>query len=161
MYLQTPAYTDKPEKNVGVGRLENITFENVTADTTSPVDRQPNYLGGNSITGNFATFEVGSNVRGLAFRNVRVSLDRQKYPHSYFMNVGPKSQYIAEKKLELFDPYVTCEVTGVTYDGVFINGERIDDLAPFVKEIVFDELYPTDLPFGRGKITSITKEKQQ
>lgn len=161
MYLQTPAYTDKPEKNVGVGRLENIIFENVTADTTSPVDCQPNYLGGDPITGNFATFEVGSNVRGLAFRDVRVSLDRQKYPNSYFMIAGPKSQYIAEKKLELFDPYVTCEVSGVTYDGVIINGENVNDLAPFVKEIVFDKLYPTDLPFGRGKITSITKEKQQ
>ena len=159
MYLQTPAYTDKPEKNVGVGRLENVTFENVTADTTSPVDRQPNYLGGNPITGNFATFEVGSNVRGLAFRNVLVSLDRQKYPNSYFMNVGPKSQYIAEKKLELFDPYVSCTAENITYKNIRINDCPTEDLSGYVKAVEFDRLYPSKLPFGKGKIVSLEREK--
>lgn len=161
MYLQTPAYTKKPEKPVGVGRLENITFEDITADTTSPVDRQPNYLDGDPVTGNFAAFEVGSNARGITFRNVRVTLDRQKYPNSYFMTVGPKSQYIEGKGLELFDPYVVCEASDITTDGVYINGERVYDLEPFVKEIVFDKLYPSDLQFGYGKITSINKEKRQ
>lgn len=160
MYLQTPAYTDLPEKEVGVGRIENAVFENITADTTSPVDRQPNYLGGNTVAGNFATFEVGSNVRGLTFRSVRVMLDKKKYPNSYYMTVGPKSQYIPEKRLELFDPYVTCEVTGVTYDDIYINGDRVDDLTPYIKEVEFPELYPSALPFGRGRIVSNGKESK-
>lgn len=67
MYLQTPAYTTIPEKNVGVGRMENVRFENVSADTSEPVDKQPNYLSGNTVTGNFATFEIGSNVKNLFF----------------------------------------------------------------------------------------------
>ena len=160
MYLQTPAYTDLPEKEVGVGRIENAVFENITADTTSPVDRQPNYLGGDPVTGNFATFEVGSNVRGLTFRSVRVTLDREKYPNSYFMTVGPKSQYIPEKRLELFDPYVTCEAAGIVYDEVYVNGNRVVDLTPFIKEVEFPELYPSELPFGRGRIVSIGKERE-
>ena len=150
MYLQTPAYSSVPEKNVGVGKMENVVFENVSADTREPVDKQPNYLGGNPITGNFATFEVGSNVKGLTFRNVKTLLNKAKYPNSYFLTVGPKSQYIEEKKLELFDPYVSCEVEGVIFDGVFVNGEEIKDVKECAKEISFGELYPSPLGFGKG-----------
>ena len=150
MYLQTPAYTDLPEKNVGVGRMENIVFEDISADTSEPVDKQPNYLSGNPVTGNFATFEVGSNVKNLVFRNVATTLNRKKYPNSFFMTIGPKSQYIAKKKLELFDPYVVCEVSGVSFENISVNGEKTDDLSGFIKEISFGELYPSPLPFGKG-----------
>ena len=152
MYLQTPAYTDRPEKPVGVGRIENISFENISADTREPVDRQPNYLNCDPVTGNFATFEVGSNVEGINFRNVRVLLDKRKYPNAYFMTVGPKSQYIKEKGLELFDPYIDCVLSGMTYEDVYINGEYVKDISPFVKEINFGNIYPSALPFGRGVI---------
>ncbi len=150
MYLQTPAYTSVPEKNVGVGRMENIVFEDISADTSEPVDKQTNYLSGNPVTGNFATFEVGSNVKNLVFRNVATVLNRKKYPNSFFMTIGPKSQYIAEKKLELFDPYVTCEVSEVSFENISVNGEKTDDLSGFIKEISFGELYPSPLPFGKG-----------
>lgn len=158
MYLQTPAYTHKPEKNVGAGRIENVVFKNITADASSPVDRQPNYLNGDKVAGNFAAFEIGSFVNGLKFKNVKVTLDKAKYPNSYFMTVGPKSQYIPEKRLELFDPYVVCSASGITYDGVYVNGEKIEDLTPYVKEIEFNDLYPSELPFGYGKILSLAKE---
>ena len=152
MYLQTPAYTTVPEKNVGVGRMENILFENISADTSEPVDKQPNYLSGNTVTGNFATFEIGSNVKNLAFKNVKTVLNRAKYPNSYFITVGPKTQYIAEKKLELFDPYVCCAVQGISFENVYINNEKKDDLTDFIKEISYDNLYPSLLGFGKGII---------
>ena len=161
MYLQTPAYTDLPEKNVGVGRIENVLFENVTADTSSPVDKQPNYLEGDTVTGNFATFEIGSNVKNMRLFNVRVKLDRHKYPCSYLITVGPKSQYIKEKRLELFDPYVCAAAENVSYAKVYINGEHIEDLSPFVKEVEFDNLYPSKMPFGKGKIISLFKENNK
>ena len=152
MYLQTPAYTTLPEKNVGVGRMENVCFENVSADTSEPVDKQPNYLSGNTVTGNFATFEIGSNVKNLVFYNVRTILNKAKYPNSYFMTVGPKTQYIEEKKLELFDPYVCCIVEGIRFENVYINGEKKDDLNGYIKEIYYDNLYPSPLGFGKGTI---------
>lgn len=152
MYLQTPAYTILPEKNVGVGRMENVRFENVSADTSEPVDKQPNYLSGNTVTGNFATFEIGSNVRNLVFYNVRTILNKVKYPNSYFMTVGPKTQYIEEKKLELFDPYVCCTAEGIRFENVYINGDKKDDLSGYIKEISFDNLYPSPLGFGCGTI---------
>ena len=161
MYLQTPAYTDLPEKNVGVGRIENVLFENVTADTSSPVDKQPNYLNGDPVTGNFATFEIGSNVKNMRLLNVRVKLDRKKYPNSYLITVGPKSQYIEEKRLELFDPYVSATAENISYAEVFINGELTDDLSPFVKEVGFDNLYPSLTPFGKGRIISLFKENKK
>lgn len=161
MYLQTPAYTRLPEKNVGVGYIENVCFENITADTSSPVDKQPNYLNGDKIVGNFATFEIGSNLKNMRLKNVRVELDRQKYPCSYLITVGPKSQYIKEKRLELFDPYVRATAENIVYDKVFINGEEINDLTPYIKEVKFENLYPSELPFGAGKILSVLKEKKQ
>lgn len=161
MYLQTPAYTELPEKNVGVGRIENVCFENITADTTSPLDKQPNYLNGDRVAGNFATFEIGSNLKNMRLCNVSVKLDKQKYPCSYLITVGPKSQFIKEKHLELFDPYVFATAENITYDKIFINGEEIDDLSPFIKQVEFDNLYPAALPFGKGKIISVSKEKKQ
>ena len=157
MYLQTPPYTTVPEKPVGVGRMENILFENVETDTTAPVDRLPNYLNGDKIAGNFAAFEIGSFVKNLRFKNVKVKLDKEKYPNSYFLTVGPKSQYISEKKLELFDPYVSCVADGMTYDGVYINGVLTNDLTPFIKEVAFENLYPSSLPFGKGRIINVEK----
>lgn len=161
MYLQTPAYTELPEKNIGVGRIENVFFENITADTTSPLDKQPNYLNGDRVAGNFATFEIGSNLKNMRLCNVSVRLDKQKYPCSYLITVGPKSQFIKEKHLELFDPYVFATAENITYDKIFINGEEIDDLSPYIKQVEFDNLYPSALPFGKGKIISVSKEKKQ
>ena len=161
MYLQTPAYTAFPEKNVGVGRMENILFENISADTSEPVDKQPNYLSGNTVTGNFATFEIGSNVKNLTFNNVKTVLNKAKYPNSYFIAVGPKTQYIAEKKLELFDPYVCCTIQRINFENVYINNEKKDDLTGFIKEISYDNLYPSALPFGKGKIISVSNEKKK
>lgn len=158
MYLQTPAYKELPEKDVGVGRIEDVCFENITADTSSPVDKQPNYLNGDGVTGNFATFEIGSNLKNMRLRNVSVRLDKQKYPCSYLITVGPKSQFIKEKHLELFDPYIFATAENVTYDKIFINGKEIDDLSPFIKQVEFDDLYPSALPFGKGKILSVLKE---
>ena len=161
MYLQTPAYITFPEKNVGVGRMENILFDNISADTSEPVDKQPNYLSGNTVTGNFATFEIGSNVKNLTFNNVKTVLNKAKYPNSYFIAVGPKTQYIAEKKLELFDPYVCCTIQRINFENVYINNEKKDDLTGFIKEISYDNLYPSALPFGKGKIISVSKEKKK
>ena len=159
MYLQTPAYAGHPERDIGVGRIENAVFENIETDTSSPVDMQPNYVSGDPVTGCFAAFEIGSDVKNLRFENVRVRLDREKYPNSYFMLAGPKSQYYPDRGLELFDPYVSCTVEGVVYRNVFINGCPVNDLSGYIKTVEFDSLYPSELPFGKGKIISVSKDE--
>ena len=119
------------------------------------MDKQANYLNGDLVAGNFATFEVGSNVKNIRFINVNVRLDKSAYPNSYFMTVGPKSQYIAEKHLELFDPYVNCTVEQIEYRNICINDCLVRDLQPFIKEVEFNALYPSALPFGRGKLVAM------
>ena len=54
--------------------------------------------------------------------------------------------------MELFDPYIDCVLSGMTYEDVYINGEYVEDISPFVKEINFGNIYPSALPFGRGVI---------
>ena len=76
------------------------------------------------------------------------------------MTIGPKSQFIKEKHLELFDPYVSATAENIVYDKVSVNGEKIDVLTPYIKQVEFDNLYPSALPFGKGKIISVSKEKK-
>ena len=135
------------------------TVEHISADTTAPVDKQPNYLSGNPVTGNFATFEIGSNVKNIRFSDVAVRLNKEKYPNSYFMTVGPKSQYVEEKHLELFDPYVSCAAENIRYKDVRINGQIAEDLEKDIKIVEFGKLYPSSLPFGKGKAVCIRREK--
>ena len=65
-----------------------------------------------------------------------------KYPNSYLLTAGPKSQYIKEKKLELFDPYVNCVLSGLRYENVYVNDEIVGDISPFGKEIEFIDILP-------------------
>lgn len=156
MYLQTPAYKEKPD-GAKVGWGKNIVFENIEISLEEPVDKQPNYLNGNPITGHFAAFEIGSNIEGLYFENISVRLNKDKYPYSHFITVGPKSQYIPEKGIELFDPYIVCCVKNIYYKNVQINGKEISDLAPYIKEVQFNRLYDSEYATGYGKLENIIK----
>ncbi|MFR2944992.1 MAG: hypothetical protein ACLTKZ_07265, partial [Lachnospiraceae bacterium] len=78
---------------------------------------------------------------------------------SYFMTVGPKSQYIEEKHLELFDPYVSCAAENIRYKDVRINGQIAEELEKDIKIVEFGKLYPSSLPFGKGKAVCIRREK--
>ena len=148
MYLQTPPYMEKPD-GARVGWMENIRFENVEVDAREPIDRFPNYLTGDPITGHFAAFELGSNIKSVSFKNVRVKLNKEKYPLSHFITVGPKSYYVAEGKKELFDPYVVSEVGSLSCKNIKINGKTVKDLKKEISEISFpDDMYENQ--FGQG-----------
>lgn len=152
MYLQTPEYKylDKPEKDVGVGQMENIFFKNIDVVATSPMDKQPNYLESKEIVGYFGAFEMGSDIDGVYFDSVKVKLDRKKYPLSQMIMIGPKSQYLPEYNVELFDPYVCCQVKNLVFKKVKINGKKLDCYDDYIKEICFDKIYEGDLSSGKG-----------
>ncbi|MBQ8428997.1 MAG: hypothetical protein IJX30_02760 [Clostridia bacterium] len=156
MYLQTPAYREKPD-GAKVGWMENMRFENVEVDAREPVDRFPNYLTGASIVGHFGAFELGSNIRSVSFKKVRVLLNKEKYPCSHFVTVGPKSQYIVETGIELFDPYVVSAVEKLVCKNVRINGKKVKDVQKEVCEISFPaDMYENQFGAGgSGKINEI------
>jgi len=148
MYLQTPPYVEKPD-GARVGWMENIHFENVEVDAREPIDRFPNYLTSDSVTGHFGAFELGSNIKSVSFKNVCVWLNKEKYPLSHFVTVGPKSYYVAEERKELFDPYIVSEVEKLSCKNIKINGKIVNDLKKEICEISFpDDMYENQ--FGQG-----------
>ncbi|MBQ7880119.1 MAG: hypothetical protein IJ317_05670 [Clostridia bacterium] len=158
MYLQTPAYSDRPD-GAKVGTMENVAFEKIDVRLDEPVDKQPNYLKGDPIAGHFAAFEMGSNVKRVYFDGIKLRLNKKKYPFSHFVTVGPKSQYLPEKGLELFDPYVICEVENLYWRKVSINGKRVKDINCYIREIRFENLYDSPFASGRGVMNGVFKWK--
>lgn len=147
MYLQTPAYKEKPD-GTKVGWMENICFENVEVDAREPIDRLSNYLTGDSLAGHFGAFELGSNIHSVSFKNICVWLNKEKYPLSHFVTVGPKSQCMPERG-ELFDPYAVSIVDKLVCKNVKINGQKVKDIQQEIHEISFpDDMYENQ--FGKG-----------
>ena len=148
MYLQTPRYIDKPA-GARVGWMKNVRFENVEMNACEPIDAFPTYLTGDPIVGHFAAFELGSTIDSVYFKNVNVVLNKEKYPLSHFVLVGPKSYYMEDEKTEIFDPYVVSEVGKIICENVKINNKALKDVQDAICAISFpDDMYENQ--FGKG-----------
>ena len=157
MYLQTPPYVDYSD-GAKVGTMENITFENLEIIKDRTSDFSSNYLEKDLVTGNFGVFEFGSNIDKLVLKNIKIKLPVDEYPDtSHAIVIGPKSYYVKEENLEVFDPYTVSSCKLIEYKNIVINGQKVDDLRSYIKEVVFDDLYPAKMPFGYGKVEKIVK----
>lgn len=155
LYCQTPPYFpgNNPEK-ADVGSGDNIFFEDINIDLDAPIDLIGGYVTNDEITGTFAGFELGLNAKNICFKNINITLYREKYPYSYLICIGPKSVRF-ENGAEVFDPYFSSVVENVYLENILINGEKTNDITPYIKEIIFNNLY-TDIPSTAiGKINSI------
>jgi len=157
MYYQTPAYnvdTQQPERGAA-GSGDCIYFENIEIDLTSPADGFREYMESDPITGAFAAFEINANIGRMEFENIRLTR-YERFPMSFLIAAGPKSIRRGEDgKIEVFDPYVGCEIDAISLSGIEINGTQPDDIAPFIHEIVFDHLYDDAPSTARGTIRRI------
>lgn len=160
MYLQTPAYKDKPD-GTKVGRLENVTIEDVNLTLNESVDSMENYRNCDVLTGHAGAFELGDNISKLTLKNITAKINKEQYPTLHFITVGPKSSYIKNRGIEIFDPYATSVVDEIVYQNINVNGRRIEDLRTEIKEVSFpDDMYEGQ--YGRGglgKVKKITKIK--
>ena len=78
---------------------------------------------------------------------------------SFLIAAGPKSVRAGEDgKIEIFDPYIGCEVGTISLRDIEINGGRPEDISPFIHEIVFDHLYEDTPSTARGRIHRIEYE---
>ncbi|MBO5262139.1 MAG: right-handed parallel beta-helix repeat-containing protein [Clostridia bacterium] len=155
LYCQTPPYKlgESPE-NGGVGSGDNIFFEDIDIDLDAPIDLLDEYLSNHPIKGTFAGFELGLNVKNLFLKNINLRLYREKYPLSYLMCIGPKSVRFKDGT-EIFDPYFSSAAENIYFENVTVNGDRISDITPYIKEITFDRLYD-DIPSSAfGKFNNI------
>ena len=153
MYLQTPAYLIGDEPEYGeVGGAENIWLENIDIDLDFPPDRFGPYLESDPLRGHFGALEIGANVKGLHLVNVKVNLHTEKYPLAHLVCVGPKSSVIKTKEgkmCELFDPWVSCTVTGIDLDNVtYVGGAPSEP----VHATVFKDINKDGRSTGRGVV---------
>ena len=153
LYCQTPPYAigQAPEP-ADVGSGDNIFFEDIKINLDAPIDLLDEYVSSHPIKGTFAGFELGLNVKNLYIRNVDLTVQREKYPLSYLLCIGPKSVRFADGT-EVFDPYFSSTAENIFIENITVNGERPKDISPFVKEISFNKLYD-DIPstaFGKIK----------
>lgn len=155
LYCQTPPYAlgQLPE-SAEVGSGDNIFFEDIKIDLDEPIDPLDEYLNSHPIKGTFAGFELGLNVKRLYLKNIDLTLHRDKYPLSYLLCIGPKSVRLSDGK-EIFDPYFSSVAENVHLENITVNGERISDATPYVKEIVFDRLYDDIPSTADGKIKNL------
>ena len=155
LYCQTPPYFpgNNPEK-ADVGSGDNIFFEDISIDLDSPIDKIGGYITNDKITGSFAGFELGLNVKSIYFKNISLTLHREKYPYSYLICIGPKSVRF-ENGAEVFDPYFSSVAENIYLENITINGEKPKDITEYIKEITFDNLYSNITSTASGKIKNI------
>ena len=154
-YYQTPPYliADKNPERGGTGSGDNIYFENIDIDLHKPVDWLEPYYNSDPVRGDFAAFELGSNLGVLSLENINLKIYKDKYPYSYLVSIGPKSVQMGEK--EIFDPYVSSKLQKLYLSNIKVNGEVVIDFTDYVKEIKFDDLYGDGFSSGCGEIEEI------
>lgn len=159
MYLQTPAYRTAPD-GARVGKMENVRLEDIELTVNGPTDEMDNYKNADPLTGHFGAIEIGSDIKGLFLKNVRATINRESYPSTaHLITVGPKSSYVPAEEVELFDPYVTCEVEDLVYEGIRVNGKAVESLREEIYETSFpDDMYESQFgKGGSGKLRKLTR----
>lgn len=158
LYLQTPEYKEKPE-GASVGWMKNITIEKLNIVKDRPSDGTPNYQNAEPVTGHFGVFELGSNIDGLTLKDIKVEFkcDDKYSSLANLIMVGPKSCYIEDRGIEVFDPYIKNTVKNLAYKNIKVNGKKVGDLKRYIKEISFDRIYDSEYASGFGKIENIIK----
>ncbi len=159
VYFQTPAYkirTQKPEAGA-IGTADNLHFADLDIDLNAPIDNFAPYRDSDPVRGTMAAFEFGSKVGTVHFDNIRLTLHRDRYPHSYFACVGPKS-VLTEKGVEIFNPQISSAVEHLRWRNVSVNGKPVDDLTPYLREIRFDDVNRDGFSTGAGRFRNVSRD---
>ena len=152
MYLQTPAYRIGTEPEWGeVGSGGNLYFEDLTIDLARPIDCFGQYATSDPVRGHFGAFEFGANLTSVTIRNVDITFHADAYPLSHLMTVGPKSIRRSNPAgdIEVFDPYLGCDVGRVTLRNIRCHGKVPEKL---VHATSFENVNGDGRSTGAGRI---------
>lgn len=156
LYCQTPRFfPDQKPEPVEVGSGDNIMFEDIVADLKEPIDLFKEYVDSHPIKGSFAVFELGLNVKNIYFKNIEVTLYRDRFPYSYVMCIGPKAVRNAVG-MEVFDPSFSSVAENVQFQDLKVCGKKVNDLDGLVREIVFDHIYDDMPSTASGRIKKLS-----
>ena len=151
MYLQTPPYEIGGEREPGgVGTIDGFFFENIKIDLQCPIDPFPEYVRGDRVRGVFAAFELGAKIGTISFENIDFTHHGEEFPLSYLVCIGPKS--IVSGKKEIFDPYVNSRAERLVFKNITVNGKKVADVRPLLREIAFDDVNGDGESSGKGEI---------
>lgn len=159
LYFQTFPYIigeEEPEKG-SAGTIDNVYFENISINLDEPVDKLPEYVNSDPVRGTFAAFELGSKIGRLTFTNIDITLDKEKFPMSYFLAIGPKSVTgtYKGKPAELFDPYISSFAEEIRLENITINGKKSWDTDFAIKEIEFNNVNNDGKSTAKGEIKKL------
>jgi hypothetical protein len=156
MYLQTPRYKIGGTREwAKVGSGGNLHFEDLTIESVEPIDKFPNYMNGDPLRGHFGVFEFGANLSSVYFKNVNLTFDIKRFPTAHLAVVGPKSYRYNDNKgeaIEIFDPWVSCNVEKVVLENITVNGEAPKEL---VHATEFNDINNDGNSTGKGVIKEI------
>ena len=155
LYLQTPAYIGKPDGTT-VGVIDNLLIENITVCKNCVSDYT--YIYNNNIPDYFGVFELNSNIKRLTLKNINVTIDVKEYGNlANLIAIGPKSCYVKDRNLEVFDPYVNSVCELIEYSNIFVNGKEVESLDSAINFIKHENPYESVMPFGRGELKKTVK----
>ncbi|MCQ2450104.1 MAG: hypothetical protein MJ132_07955, partial [Clostridia bacterium] len=97
----------------------------------------------------------GANIGHLSFEDIELTLHRDRYPLSHFLCIGPKSTLVDDNTVEIFDPYLSSTLEELHLKNITINGERVSDISPFIKEIEFNNINNDGFSTGKGTVKKI------
>ena len=145
---ENPTYGDK-------GRMDNVFFEDIEAEIKEPIDKLDAYVENNPVNGQFAAFELGSDIGYMSFENIRLNIDKEKNPMSFFISIGAKS--IRYDKWEIFDPQIGAIAETIELKKISINGEELKetDMEKYVCQTIFDDIYKDGRSSSIGKINNL------
>ena len=149
LYYQTPKYIIGQEPEWGApGSGDHIYFEDI--DVISRHDNMKSYRENDPVTGRFGAWEIGSDIGHLHLENIRITIDKERFPLGKPVSVGPKS--VVSGEYEIFDPYVSCVLGTLTMKNVTVNGKPVLTTDEAAHQIVFDRIYDAPRTSGRGEI---------
>ncbi len=157
LYFQSPPYRlgTKPEGG-GAGSADNLLFEDVEI-----LSERPGYPPDVPGIGYFGMFFLNSNIGYISLENIRYTIHESDSPQTYLIAVGPMTWCLRDRRVEIFDPYISSVVDTLDLEDIFVNGERCTDVDRLLTVIEFNDVNQDGHSSGKGCVNRVFLDGEQ